>query len=221
MCHQAVRQNPSDQSPASGHAAAGPARGEAGPDRPEDEADGNRDGDVPGRTQSESAAAGDPVEEPAPADGLGCGDDGGGGGKAEPPEEANDGVHGLCFSSTGDFVGFSGPGPVPGPVPGRPSGDFIHEAAPRPSCSGAAFEGPPHDVGARSEAAGCPDGDGGHERTNGLSSTHPSGGENGETSAITSPVESPGLFIRVDDSQSRVENGAFSHSRRQPPACPR
>lgn len=217
MCHQTVRQNPSDQSPAAGHAAAGPARGDAGPDRPEDEADGNRDGDAPGRTQSEGPAAGDPVEEPAPADGLGCGDDGGG--KAEPPAEANDGVHGLCFSSTGDFVGFSGPGP--GPVPGRPSGDFIHEAAPRPSSAGEAFEGQPDDVGAQSEAAGCPDGDGGHERTNGLSSTHPSGGENGETSGITSPVESPELLIRVDDSQSRVENGALSHPRRLPPACPR
>lgn len=217
MCHQAVRQNPSDQSPASGHPAPGPAQGDAARDRPEDGADRNRDGDVPGRTQSESVAAGDPAEEPQ-VDGLGCGDDGGG--KAERPAEANDGVHGLCFSSAGDFVGFSGP------IPGRPSGDFVHEAAPRPSSAGAvngdAFEGQPDDLGAQSDAAGCPDDDGGHERTNGLNSTHPSDGENGETSEIRSPpLESSERLIRVDDSQSCVENGAFSHSRHQPPACPR
>lgn len=236
MCHQTVRQDPSAQSRASGRPAAGPAQGEAGPDHLEDEGDQNQDGDVLGRTDSDSAAAGDQVEQ-AEVDGLGCGD---GGGKPEQPAGPNEGVHGLCFSPTGDFVGFSGP------VPGRSSGDFIHShalrrspslpdtstrseespeaapcLAPASAVNGNAFEGQPDDLRAESEAAACPDNDDRHERTNGLNSAHPSGRENDKVSEIRSPPESSELLMRVDEAQSCVENGALSHSPHEPPACPR
>lgn len=226
MCHQAVRQNSSACVQASGHLAAGPVQEDTGPDH--SEGDQNRDGDEVSHAQSESAAARDPTEQPE-VDDQACGDNGGE--RAEP----NEGVHGLCFSSTGDFVGFSAP--LSGSSSADLSASHAPRSKPRDSCArvqdgpdaaappspsspgavnGETFEVESGEFHAKTEAAG-------HERTNGLSSTNSSDHEGDEISEIPSPVESSKLLIHVGDSPNCTENGAYPHlppGATPPPPCP-
>lgn len=195
----------------------------------EDEGGRMANGDEFSHGQSERAAARDPTEQ-LEVDDLGCGYNGG---KPEEPEEPNQGVHGLCFSSRGDFVGFSGP------VSGCASGDVLRknsalpdlctqgqegpEAAPRLLPPGAAngemFEVHLDDFRAKTGAAACPDDVGGHEQTNGLSSTHSSYLENDKMAEIRLPIESPKRLIYVGDSPNCTENGAYPHLALESPPC--
>lgn len=209
----------------------GPVQEEdTGVNHTEDEGVRMANGDEFSYDQSERAAARDPTEQ-LEVDDLGCGDNGG---KPEEPEEPNQGVHGLCFSSTGDFVGFSGP------VSGCSSGDVLRrnsalpdscaqghegpEAAPRLSPPGAAngemFEVHSDDFHAKTGAAAFPDDVGGHERTNGLSSTHSSDPENDKMAEIRLPIGSSKRLIHVGDSPNCTENGAYPHLALESPPCP-
>lgn len=230
MCHQTVRHNLSAYGQASGHLAAGPVQEDSGLNPAKDEGDQNQDSDESSHTQSESVAARDPMEQ-LEVDDLGCGDNDW---KPEGPAEPNGGVHGLCFSSTGDFVGFSGP------FSGCSSGDFIcsHVLRRNPSllesctqgqegpeaslCSsspgaenGKTFEVQSDDFHAKTEAAMRPDDASGHERTNDL--TNSSDHENDKIFEIRSPVESSELFIHVNDFPNCSENGAYSQLPLEPP----
>lgn len=235
MCHQTVRQNLSASGQASGHLATGPVQEDTGLNHTEDEGDQNQDSDELSHTQSESVAAQDPIEQ-LEVDDLGCGYNGG---KPEEPAEPNEGVHGLCFSSTGDFVGFSRP------VSGCSSGNFSnsHMLRRNPSLSDSCTqgqEGPeaaPHlsspgamngetfvqsdDFHAKTPAAMWPEDASGPKRTNGLSSTNSSDHENDKISEIRLPVESSKLLIHVDDSPNCTENGADPQLPLEPPPCPR
>lgn len=194
MCHQTVRQNLSAYGQASGHQAAGPVQEDTGLNHTDDEGDQNQDSNEFSHTQSESVAALDPMAQ-LEVHNLGFGDNG------EKPEELvepNEGVHGLCFSSTGDFVGFSGP------ISGCSSGAFTSL----------------HDFHAKTDAAMCPDDAGIYKQINSLSSTHSSDHEDDNKSEIRSPVERSDLFIHVDDSSNFIENGAYSQLSLEPPPCP-
>lgn len=232
LCHQTVRQNSPAYGPVSGPPTAGPAHEDTGLNHVEDEGDQNQHSDMFSHTQIESGAAQDTVKQ-LEGDDLCCGENGG---KPEEPVEPNKGFHGLCFSSTGDFVGFSGPVPV------YTSGDFIHSGvlqqntslldpctqgqdwtALRRSSPSAVnenkFEVQSDDLHAKTEVAMCPD-DGAHEQMNGLSSTYTSDHENDNHSDIQTPAQSTELLIPVNDSSNCIENDAYSCLPLEPPLCP-
>lgn len=237
MCHQTVRPSPSTQSRASDQLAASPVQGDTGLETPADERDQDQDNSMVGQTQSESVAAQESTEQPG-VDGRGAGDDGG---KPVQPAEPNEGVRGLCFSSTGDFVRFSSPvsccsssqnvihSHMLRQNPSHPDtstqGEEDSEAAPCPSSLGALngniFEVQSDYPHAKSDAAACPDNDSGHERTEVLNSTHPNGHEKTKMSEVGSLLEISELLNHVDESHSGSENGTHSHSPQEPPPCPR
>nr|XP_033497820.1 RING finger protein 145 [Epinephelus lanceolatus] len=97
MCHQTVRPTPTGPSPAPGDAPAAPAQEDAAPDpAAQQEGDQNQDSGTSQEMQSDAAAP-----EPTETKSFEDGDSG-----TEDEEEA---VHGLRFSSSGDFVGFVSP----------------------------------------------------------------------------------------------------------------
>ncbi|XP_042357141.1 RING finger protein 145 [Plectropomus leopardus] len=102
MCHQTVRPTPTGPSPAPGDAPA--AQRDAGAD-PAAQQDGDQNQDDGQETQSEAVTP-DPSEEREEAKNLEGGDCEREDGEAEPHGDA---VHGLRFSSSGDFVGFVSP----------------------------------------------------------------------------------------------------------------
>ncbi|KAF1374463.1 hypothetical protein PFLUV_G00229360 [Perca fluviatilis] len=109
MCHQTVRPTLSSQSPASGDAPAAPTptQRDTGPGLAAQEGDQNQDNGASQETQSDAITP-DPTEEREETksfeDGdCGCKD------KDKPTENNREAVQGLCFSSSGDFVGFVSP----------------------------------------------------------------------------------------------------------------
>lgn len=102
MCHQAIQPSPPDESQASGDALAAPAQRGTEPDPPEEVGDQNQHCDVSQETQNESVGQ-DPMVQPEEMESF----EQGGGEKQDPPAEPQG--QGLCFSSTGDFVGFASP----------------------------------------------------------------------------------------------------------------
>ncbi|XP_049918072.1 RING finger protein 145 [Epinephelus moara] len=101
MCHQTVQPTPTGPSPAPGDAPAAPAQEDAAPDpAAQQEGDQNQDNGTSQEMQSDAAAS-EPTEQQEETKSFEDGDCG-----TEDEEEA---VHGLRFSSSGDFVGFVSP----------------------------------------------------------------------------------------------------------------
>lgn len=201
LCHQTVEQNCSADNQTSGQLATGPVHEDTRLNHVEGEGDQNQHCDMFNHTQIERGAVQGPIEQ-LQVDDLGCGDNGG---QPDEPKEAERGVHGLCFSSTGDFVGFSGP------VRSCNSRDFIYPHVQRQNTSNLdpctqgrdktrlftsspsavnknKFDVQSDNIHAKTEVAMCPDGSE-QERINGMSSTKSSDHVHGKGSNIRTPTQ--------------------------------
>ncbi|KAA8579237.1 hypothetical protein FQN60_007178 [Etheostoma spectabile] len=109
MCHQTVRPTLTGQSPASGDtpAAPTPIQRDTGPNLAAQEGDQNPDNGTSQETPSDATTP-DPTEEREETKSFEDGDCGCEN-KDKSTENNREAVQGLCFSSSGDFVGFVSP----------------------------------------------------------------------------------------------------------------
>jgi len=108
MCHQTVRPIPTGQSPASGDVPAAQTQRDAGPEPPaHQEGARNQDSGSTRQMQSEAATPrpteGRQKEETESVEGEDCERED----KDQPADTHGEAVHGLRFSSSGDFVGLN------------------------------------------------------------------------------------------------------------------